>query len=109
MDNSYRNCKDLPELLAWCKAHGIKITAAKNKLHDFAAMNPVVAKKMGYKGIKDNELHIDESQPPDKIFTTIVHEFDETNDMKANKKPYWPAHVKALKREKKPPRKFSFI
>lgn len=91
--------KHFEDLLAWCKSKGIKVIFATSKeLLDYAGMNPSIAKKMGFKKIKKNEILIDVELPEDVQFRNLIHELVESELMQDGE-PYWQAHKKALKAE----------
>jgi fructose-1-phosphate kinase PfkB-like protein len=87
------------DLLAWCKSKGIKVTFATSKeLLDYAGMNPSIAKKMGFKNIKKNEILIDVELPEDVQFRNLAHELVESELMQDGDS-YWTAHKKSLAAE----------
>ena len=91
--------KSFADLLAWCKSKGIKVTFTTSKrLSDYAAMQPTVAKKLGFKDIKDNEILIDVELPENTQFKNLIHELIE-KELMDDGEPYWKAHKKALKAE----------
>lgn len=92
--------KKMQELLDWCESKGIKVKITHSgELHDYAGMNPAIAKKMGYKNIKPNEIIIDATVPEDAQFKNLIHELIE-KELMDDGDTYWQAHVKALKAEK---------
>jgi hypothetical protein len=91
--------KHFEDLLAWCKSKGIKVTFTDSKrLSDYAAMQPTVAKKLGFKDIKENEILIDVELPEDTQFKNLIHELIE-KELMDDGEEYWSAHKKALKAE----------
>jgi hypothetical protein len=92
--------KHFEDLLAWCKSKGIKVTFTDSRtLKDYAGMNPVIAKKMGFKNIDKNEILIDVQLPEDVQFRNLVHELIEQELMRDGDS-YWEAHKKSLAAEK---------
>lgn len=67
------------------------------KLEDYAGQNPYAGGVMGY-NIDEDEFHIDRDMCYKTKFETLVHEVNETDDMKKGD-TYWEAHSKALKDE----------
>lgn len=91
--------KHFEDLLAWCKSKGIKVTFTDSRtLKDYAGMNPVIDKKMGFKKIDKNEILIDVELPEDVQFKNLIHELVEQELMRDGD-TYWQAHTKALKAE----------
>ena len=91
--------KHFEDLLAWCKSKGIKVTFTDSKrLSDYAAMQPTVAKKLGFKNIKENEILIDVELPENTQFKNLIHELIE-KELMDDGDSYWTAHNKALKAE----------
>jgi len=89
----------LKDLIAWCESKGIKVRfVGEETLHDYSGMHPVIAKKMGFKDIKKDEILIDITVPEDVQFKNLIHELIEQELMKDGD-PYWEAHTKALKAE----------
>jgi hypothetical protein len=91
--------KHFEDLLEWCKSKGIKVTFTDSKrLSDYAAMQPTVAKKLGFKDIKENEILIDVELPENTQFKNLIHELIE-KELMDDGEEYWSAHKKALKAE----------
>ena len=91
--------KSFADLLEWCKSKGIKVTFTDSRvLKDYAGMNPSIAKKMGFKNIKENEILIDVELPEDTQFKNLIHELIE-KELMDDGDSYWTAHNKALKAE----------
>jgi len=92
--------KHFEDLLEWCKSKGIKVTFTDSRvLKDYAGMNPCIAKKMGFKNIKKNEILIDIEVPEDVQFKNLIHELIESELMQDGES-YWSAHRKSLAAEK---------
>ena len=92
--------KHFEDLLEWCKSKGIKVTFTDSKtLHDYAALNSPIAKKLGFKNIKKNEILIDKGMPEETQYKNLIHELVES-ELLQDGEAYWPAHLKALKSEK---------
>jgi len=97
--------KHFEDLLAWCKSKGIKVTFVDSRrLHDYAGMNPDIAKVLGFKDIGKNEILLDREQDEDVQFHNLIHELVEKKQMDEGS-PYWKSHCQALKAEKWPVRK----
>lgn len=95
----------LKKLLDWCNSKNIKVTfTTSEELLDYAGMNPAIAKEMGFKGIEENEILIDDGLPEDTQFKNLVHELIE-QELLWDAEQYWVAHKKALKSEKWPVKK----
>lgn len=78
--------------------HGFKIVyVGKDKLKDYAGMNPYVAKDLGYP-IPDDEIHIAKDSDYETKCKDITHELNEIALMQNGMK-YWPAHKDSLKKE----------
>jgi len=91
--------KHFKDLLDWCKSKDIKVTFTDSRvLKDYAALNPAIAKKMGFKNIEKNEILIDVELPEDTQFKNLIHELIE-HELMQDGEPYWSAHQKALKAE----------
>ena len=91
--------KHFEDLLAWCNSKGIKVRFTDSRvLKDYAGMNPAIAKKMGFKDIKENEILIDVELPEDAQFKNLIHELIE-KELMDDGDSYWTAHNKALKAE----------
>lgn len=89
---------ELKRLIAYAKRKGLKISfVGQMTLHDYAAMNPVEGKAMGW-DIGKNEIEIDKHRPLNKQVKDLRHEFVEMGLMKSGQ-PYAEAHVTALKLE----------
>jgi hypothetical protein len=69
------------------------------RLKDYAGMNDLIAKKMGFKCPK-NTVMVDRHMSIPKQRQTVRHEIIERGEM-AKGMPYWKAHKIALKRENK--------
>jgi hypothetical protein len=92
--------KHFEDLLAWCKSKGIKVTFTDSKrLSDYGAMQPTVAKKLGFKDIKENEILIDVELPEDTQFKNLIHELIE-KELMDDGESYWESHKKSIKAEK---------
>ena len=86
-------------LLAYCKNHGITVRlVGENELHDYAAMNEMAAKRIGFP-CKKNEILLDKNPDMARRVRNLRHELVERNLMMEGK-TYWDAHVISLKREK---------
>jgi len=97
--------KHFEDLLAWCKSKGIKVTFTDSKtLHDYAALNPPIAKKLGFKNIKKNEILIDKGMPEETQYKNLIHELVE-QELLRDGEAYWPAHLKSLSAEQWPLKK----
>lgn len=101
--------KEFKELLKYCKGNGIKVVFTDSKiLRDYGAMNPEAAKAMGFPDIDGNkktkEILIDKTLPEETQIQNLKHELIEMRLME-NGMEYWPAHLIALKAEK---RSFNF-
>jgi hypothetical protein len=85
-------------LLTYCKNHGLTVRLADAKeLHDYAAMNPEAAKRIGFP-IKKNEILLDKNPDMARRVRNLKHELVERNLMKEGDS-YWQAHCIALQRE----------
>ena len=92
--------KHFEDLLTWCKTKDIKVTFVDSSvLKDYAALNSTIAKKLGFKKIKDNEILIDKGMPEETQYKNLIHELVE-QEMLKDGEAYWPAHLKALKSER---------
>jgi hypothetical protein len=91
--------KHFMDLLDWCKSKGIKVTFTTSKrLSDYAALNSTIAKKLGFKNIKENEILIDVELPEDTQFKNLIHELIE-KELMDDGESYWESHKKALRAE----------
>jgi hypothetical protein len=92
--------KNFEDLLAWCKSKGIKVTFVDSSvLKDYAALNSTIAKKLGFKKIKNNEILIDKTMLEETQYKNLIHELVES-ELLQDGEAYWPAHLKALKSER---------
>ena len=92
--------KHFEDLLEWCKSKNIKVTFVDSSvLKDYAALNSTIAKKLGFKKIKDNEILIDKGMPEETQYKNLIHELVE-QELLRDGEAYWPAHLKALKSER---------
>lgn len=98
---------ELDFLLQKARERGIKIEFVdSDKLHDFAAMNWMTAKKFGIEDFPENTIWIDkEYQIPSRTLETteaenLKHELDEASKEQHGEK-YWQAHIESLAEEKK--------
>jgi len=97
--------KHFEDLLSWCKSKGIKVTFTDSSvLKDYAALNSSIAKKLGFKKIKDNEILIDKGMPEETQYKNLIHELVES-ELLQDGDAYWPSHLKALSAEKWPLKK----
>ena len=71
----------------------------KRVLKDYAGMNPMAARALGYKNIRKNEILVASDTTESQRHTIINHEVDEMQHMEKGD-DYWTAHKKALKSEK---------
>ena len=92
--------KSFQDLLEWCKSKNIKVTFVDSSvLKDYAALNPPIAKKLGFKNIKKNEILIDKGMPEETQYKNLIHELVE-QELLRDGEAYWPSHLKALKSER---------
>ena len=92
--------KHFEDLLAWCKTKNIKVTFVNSSvLKDYAALNSTIAKKLGFKKIKDNEILIDKGMPEETQYKNLIHELVE-QELLRDGEAYWPSHLKALRSER---------
>jgi len=92
--------KHFEDLLEWCKTKDIKVTFVDSSvLKDYAALNSTIAKKLGFKKIKDNEILIDKGMPEETQYKNLIHELVES-ELLQDGEAYWPAHLKALRSER---------
>jgi hypothetical protein len=92
--------KHFEDLLAWCKTKNIKVTFVDSSvLKDYAALNSTIAKKLGFKKIKNNEILIDKTMLEETQYKNLIHELVES-ELLQDGEAYWPAHLKALKSER---------
>ena len=92
--------KHFEDLLVWCKTKDIKVTFVDSSvLKDYAALNSTIAKKLGFKKIKDNEILIDKGMPEETQYKNLIHELVEQELLKDGE-AYWPSHLKALRSER---------
>ena len=97
--------KHFEDLLAWCKTKNIKVTFVNSSvLKDYAALNSTIAKKLGFKKIKDNEILIDKGMPEETQYKNLIHELVE-QELLRDGEAYWPAHLKSLSAEQWPLKK----
>jgi hypothetical protein len=86
-------------LLAYCKKQGITVRiVGDNELHDYAAMNEMAAKRIGFP-CKKNEILLDRNPDMARRVRNLRHELIERNLMREGR-TYWEAHCISLKREK---------
>ncbi len=88
------------DIVARAKEMGFKvIDVPYEQLHDYAAMHPIMAKKIGY-DMPDNEIHMNArwNNNIEERTKNLRHELDEYSDMEKGDE-YWAAHVEATKRE----------
>jgi len=91
--------KHFEDLLVWCKTKDIKVTFVDSSvLKDYAALNSTIAKKLGFKKIKDNEILIDKGMPEETQYKNLIHELVE-QELLRDGEAYWPSHLKALRSE----------
>ena len=76
---------------------GYKVKLVDAELKDYAGMNPLAAKDIGFP-IPANEIWIDKKLPLLRQYFTLRHESEEMNLMQGGMS-YWEAHKKALKIE----------
>lgn len=89
----------LNELKRLSEKHGYKIRlVGSDKLADYAGMNPMAAKDLGFT-MPDDEIWIDKNLSNEVKCETIRHELNDTARMQQGK-DYWPAHCDSLKAEK---------
>jgi hypothetical protein len=92
-------------LLAYCKNHGLTVRIVGEKeLHDYAAMNEMAAKRIGFP-CRKNEILLDSNPDMSRRVRNLKHELVERNLMMEGK-TYWEAHCRALQREKEKCRRF---
>ncbi len=106
---------DYDYLIKQLKDSGIRVReVSRRRIHDYAGMNWLAAKVLGYRMPKDT-IDIDIQLPvlcpvsdgADKT-RTLSHEVFEVDRMKAGMN-YWDAHTEALINERKPLREVSAI
>jgi len=90
------------KLLNQCKNNKIKVKLVDSrKLLDYLGMNDEAAKKLGYRKLPNKTILIDKNLSVKTKKRTLKHELVEMNLMEKRHMPYWKAHAKALKAEKK--------
>jgi hypothetical protein len=88
----------LNELIDFAKHLGYTVKFVhRNELRDYAGMNPMAAKEIGFK-MPNDEIWIDRGLNDQGERETIIHELIETFKMKGGLK-YWPAHKIALEEQ----------
>jgi hypothetical protein len=82
------------------KKRGLKVKLVDSRrLKDYAGMNDLIAKKLGFK-CPPKTIMADKHMSMPKQRQTLRHEIIERGHM-ANGMPYWKAHKIALKQENK--------
>jgi hypothetical protein len=99
---SYASYRDKYEgLVGLARAKGLRVRLVKDRVtRDYIGMNPMAAKAIGFK-IAPNTIEIDNNLTWKEKCHTLNHELIEYDLMKKKGWPYWKAHKKALKLEKK--------
>jgi len=103
MKRNYK--RKLNRLVSYCRKSGIKVKFVKS-LADYAGMNDEAAKKLGYHRLPDDTILIDKRLLNKDKVDTLEHEIEEMVQMEKMRLPYWDAHLKGLKAEKKGLSKF---
>jgi hypothetical protein len=92
--------KEWEYLIALAEKYHLKVDLVTSYfLHDYVGMNPEAAREMGFH-IPENTIWILKSLPLSAKCHTLHHEIAEYHHMKKGMK-YYPAHVEALREEKK--------
>ncbi len=88
------------ESLTKAKQKGYKVVYVPyEQLRDYAAMHPLIARKIGYP-MPNDEIHMNakwNTSVEDRA-KNLKHELDEIDDMEPGE-DYWPAHIEAGNRE----------
>jgi hypothetical protein len=88
------------QLKNYCKSKKIKVKEVSSRtLSDFAGINDEVARKFGFRKMKDKSIFIDKNMKSDTKYRTLKHELVEMNLMEKKRYPYWKAHRIATRAE----------
>ena len=100
----YAATQEMTGLTAEAKSRGYKVeNKGKDVLHDYAGMNPLAAKAMGFtlpdgKPMPDDVIYLDSGADKSTNVKTLRHELHEMALM-AKGQPYFQAHTESLKHE----------
>ena len=82
-----------------CKELGFDVKyVSERRLADYAGMNYLAAKDMGYPNCGKKEFHIAKNMSAQEKYETLKHEIIERKLM-ADGDSYWEAHRQALRQE----------
>jgi hypothetical protein len=89
------------DLVEEAKERGFKVVDVPyEQLRDYAAMHPIMARKIGYP-MPDDEIHMNTrwNEDIEERTKNLKHELDENKDM-AKGEEYWDAHLEATDGER---------